>query len=250
MAAFRVAGRAFRDLFDELFALIAGNVIWAILTLPLLVFAIGLATTGAIFPAALLALLAVIPAAPASVGLTLMGQQAYEGMAVRWHTIFRGFREYATWAWRVYGIWAGVLLVLLVSLAFYRDLAGLFGVVLTTLVLYAIAIWCIQLIYLGPLMILQEKRNLRQLYRNSFVLTFSRPLFTLITAFLMLIIVTLSIIANLLPLIIVSGGLLATWSFRAVAKLVLDDEARQNPDGEEDTPPPAEPGRRGQVRPR
>ena len=260
MNAFRIAWRASRDLFDELFTAIAVNLLWVVINLPLLGVAFSLGLTAMIewdvqplFLAALVLMLAVIPLGPSSTGLTLVAQRIFEGRSVSWRLFADGFRAPRNRSWQVYAGWMAVFIILLVNIAFYTQIPPPYNAFLTMFFLYVVILWVAVLIHLGPLVVLQEDRSVVKLFRNALILMLGRPVATLITMLLMTIIVLLSIAINLIPLLLLTPVWLAVWGFRATAQAIEEIEERrralQNPT--DDGPPAAGGrGRRGQIRPR
>ncbi|HMO58466.1 MAG TPA: hypothetical protein PKC19_13980, partial [Roseiflexaceae bacterium] len=173
---------------------------------------------------------------------------------VSWRLFFDGFRELRTLSWKAYLIWMAALILIIVNLAFYTQMAPPFNAFLVMLFFYILVLWCAMLIHLGPLLVLQERRSLRLIYRNALVLIFSRPIATLITMVLMTIILILSVIANLLPLLIITPALLSVWGFRSTATAIKESEERRQAAQEAQSNDPAVPGgekgRGGQIRPR
>jgi uncharacterized membrane protein YesL len=255
MSAFRIAWQACRDLFDELFTLMLVNFLWVVISMPLVAIAVALALSGGAIPAAIILLLAILPLAPASTGLALIAQRIFEGRAVPWRMFFDGFRELRSFSWQVYGVWTAGLILICVNLFFYAQMAPPLSTFLVMLFFYILLLWCALLIHLGPLIVLQENRRLRLVFRNAIVLIFSRPLATFITMFLMTIILILSVVANLLPFLLFTPALFALWGFRATAAAIAEseerrkaaEEAAQQVDG---APAATEKGRGGQIRPR
>jgi uncharacterized membrane protein YesL len=254
MGAFRVFWKAGRDLFDELFGLMFVNLLWMLISLPLLAIAFWLFSTGFPIPAGIVALLGVLPLAPASAGLTLIAQRVTEGRTFDWRMFFDGFRELRVLSWQVYGIWMLGLILILVNLGFYGLIEGGIGAVLTILFLYILLIWFALLSYLGPLTVLQRDRRARMVWRNAAVLALGRPFFTLLTTVLMALIATLSVWIPLL-LLLLTASFFAVWGFRATTTVIADAEERRRARDEQQAadggpPPNTEKGRGGQIRPR
>jgi uncharacterized membrane protein YesL len=240
-----------RDSFDEFLLLAACNFIWAVCSMPLLGLALFAQQSGSGVIAALVAMTAVIPLGPASVGLAALAQRVSEGRTISFGVFFGAMRQHARPAWLVMGLWMLGMVIILVDIAFYAQVDNLFGAVLYGLWIYLLVIWVALLIYLFPLIILQEQPNLRLLARNALVMTLGRPLFTLTTLVLMSIIVVLSYVV-VVPLFIVTFSLLAVWGMRATTALIEDDKARRASADPQAAPADRveEKGRRGQVRPK
>ncbi|MEN9936226.1 MAG: hypothetical protein RLZZ387_2805 [Chloroflexota bacterium] len=255
MGAFRTFWLAGKDLFDELFGLIVVNVLWVVISMPLLAVAFSLFVGGNPVAAGIAALLAVLPMAPASTGLTLISQRVTEGRTFEWRMFFDGFRALRVLSWQVYGIWMAGLILILVNLGFYGQFGSAIGAFLTVLFIYILVIWFSLLIYLGPLIVLQTDQRIRSIWRNALVIALGRPFFTLLTTFLMGVIGTLSIWVPLL-LLLLTASFFAVWGFRATSAVIAEAEERRKALEEQRTaanggaPPNREKGRGGQIRPR
>ena len=252
MAVFRVIWLALKDIFDELFILVAVNLLWLLFCAPLPLLAAYLAITGFPMFAIVVALLAVAPLGPSNAGLYAIAQRVSEGRVISWRLFFEGFREYRTLGWQVYGLWMVGLLVILTNLSFYNRINSGVSNFLFVVFLYFLLIWVALLIYIGPLMLLQTDKRVRLIARNAAVMVFGRPIFTLITLALMAVIVALSVPLPVLPLFL-TFVFLAMWSFRATAQLIADAEARRLAHEERQASTASgkpEKGRGGQVRPR
>jgi hypothetical protein len=104
-------------------------------------------------------------------------------------------------------------------------------------------------------MILQTDKRVRVIARNAIVMVLGRPIFTLVTLILMVLLgAVLGTFVPLLPLLL-TFAFLAIWSFRATNTLIAEAEARRAAQEEQATaaagnPVSTEKGRGGQVRPR
>lgn len=256
MGAFRVFWQSGKDLFDELFKLMFVNLLWLLISAPLLLVALALFLNDSPILAGVAALLAVLPMAPASTGLTLIAERVSEGRTFEWRMFFDGFGAPRVLAWQIYGLWMLGLILILVNLGFYGGVASPLGAFVTVLFLYVLLIWFGMLIYLGPLAVIQADRRIRTIWRNAAVLALGRPVFTLVTALLMTLVAVLSSFVPLLPLLL-TFSFFAVWSFRATITSIAASEERRRAREEQHTPEettgaPAnrEKGRSGQIRPR
>jgi uncharacterized membrane protein YesL len=229
--------------------------IWVALSAPLVVVAAFLLGAGSTVLGVLVALLAILPLAPANAGLYTIAQRVSEGRVIAWRLFFEGFREYLRLSWQVYGLWALGLLLIASNFSFYGGIASGVGAFVRILLLYLLIVWFGLLIYIGPLMVLQTDKRLRVIARNAFLMVFGRPIFTLVTLILMALLgVVLGTFVPILPLLL-TFSFLAIWSFRATKSLVADAEARRAAQEEQaaaaaSNPRSNEKGRSGQVRPR
>jgi uncharacterized membrane protein YesL len=249
MNPFVVFWRAARDVFDDLFVMMGANLLWVLMAGPLLILTLFLTLNAYPIYAAIAAMVNVLLLGPASIGLLTMAHRITEGRVAPIGLFFEGIRERYLLSWKVYGLWTLGLVTLIFNFAFYAQLSGFFGAFLTVLFIYFTAAWCTLLIYLGPLMLLQEQQRLRLLWRNALVMAFGRPVFTFVTSLLMTVIIILSIVVIILP-IILSIALLTVWSMRATIAIIASDEERRlaREQGGESETITAEKGRGGQVR--
>jgi hypothetical protein len=252
--AFRALWQALKDLFDDFLLLITCNLIWSIISLPLLIATYFMLLEFGIWPALLVELLAVVPLAPATIGLYVIAHRVSEGRVSKVRDFFAGMRRYAVPAWRTMGAWAVGLVLIQINLSFYTNMGNFLGAVLYGLFLYLFFVWFGLLIYIAPLMLLQTSPDLKTIARNSFMMALGRPVFTLITLVLMAIIVFLAL--SFVPILLLLGvvALLVQWSMRATLELIKESEERRAAaEAAKAAANPAlleEKGRRGQVRPK
>lgn len=249
--ALRTCWVALRDLMDELWVLMACNVLWSLICLPLLLLTLVLFNQGFVWLTVMTGLLAILPLAAATAGLYSVAQRVTEGRASHVRDFFVGMRRYMLVSWHTAGLWGIGLLIMLVNIQFYARLPSLFGVVLTAFWLVALLIWLSMLLYLFPLLLIQTQTRWWVRMRHAFALAMGRPLFTLVTLTLMLVLTLLTALLPILPLV-VTGVLLAQWSMRATLLLLKEAEARRAASN------PAlisygsltDKGRKGQIRPK
>lgn len=252
LRAFRVCWTALKDVYDDVWILLISNALWSVISMPLLLVTVLTFNAGQIWVAAILGLLAVVPLAPATAGLYSVARRVAEGRTSRMREFLAGMRRYALASWRVMGAWLLGLVLLLFNIGFYALLNNLIGMIIVAVWAYLLVGWVALQIYLFPLLILMEQPTLRMLARNAALLAVGRPIFTLTTLVLM-VVVTLIALPLFLPLFLI-GSLLAQWSMRATLELVKESELRSSaaePAASQNAARlPAEQGRHGQVRPK
>lgn len=253
---FRVVWKSIKDVFDEMFLMILTNLLWCAISAPLLGLAAYAGIQGAALPATILAMLGVLPLGPANAGIYTIAQRATEGRTSKVNMFFAAMREHAVFSWKVYGAWMAGLITILFNYTFYRDWNSGAGAFMQVLFIYMFFIWLAFLIYIGPLMLLQSDKRLRTVARNAALMTFGRPIFTLVTLVMM---VVISILAMIPGLILLPGlilfALLSVWGFNATNRLIEEAEERRRKAEEEAAAAGSanysnEKGRGGQVRPR
>lgn len=247
MSIFRTFWKSVRELFDDLFVLALVNILWALINAPLALALLFLGTNTAAF--LIILLIGVLTFGPTNAGLYTIAERVTEGRTSSWRHFFAGMREYAVLSWKIYGLWTLGLIVILFNLRFYNLNGGAVSAVLTVTFLYFALVWFGLLIYIGPLMRLQTDKRIRTIARNAALMTFGRPVFTIVTLILMGMIIVASIWLPFL-LLIVTFSFLALWSFRATLTLVADADARRAAAEEKAAVHAPDKGRGGQVRPR
>lgn len=239
-----------RDLFDEFFLMTALNLLWLLMVGPLFVLALLLAGQGQMLLGLALCLVNVLLFGPANAGLLQAAERITDGRVASLAIFLEGMRQYRTFSWKIYGIWMLGFAACAANVWFYVQMTSTLGAFLMILFTYVLGIWCTLLIYLGPLMVLQQTQNIRLLWRNAAVLTFAKPFFTFITAVMMMFILGLSIVVIVLA-ILFTFSFLTLWSMRSSKVLVADALERQiSKDEEQPELPIGERVPRGQVRPR
>jgi uncharacterized membrane protein YesL len=247
----RVLGATLRDLFDEFLLLILGNMIWMVLVGVPIWFSVVLAAAGAPVPGALVGLLTILPAGPATAGMYVIAQRVSEGRATKPADVWSGIRTYTRSFWVVLGIWITGFMLFSFNIGYYGGMPNIFGSAMLGLWLYCLILWCGLLIYALPLVILQAQPGLRQIARTSAVMAFGHPVFTLATLVCMGLVLGLSIFL-VAPIVLFGAAWLILWSFRAT-HAVLAHMERRRADAQQssvETEPQPERGRKGQVRPK
>ncbi|HJZ50216.1 MAG TPA: hypothetical protein VKE41_23760 [Roseiflexaceae bacterium] len=249
MNIFRTLWKSLKDLFEDLFVLAIVNILWILINAPLAIVAFfALGNPSALY---IVMLLGVLSLGPSNAGLYAVAERVTDGRTSSWRDFIAGVRTYPLLSWKVYALWMIGLIVILVNLQFYSQSGSTIGSFLYVLFIYFAIVWFGFLIYIGPLMLLQTDKRLRTIARNAALMTFGRPLFTLVTLALMAIITVASIYIPLL-LLLATASFMAIWSFRATLTLIAEGEARRIAAAEKAGASKATPdkGRGGQVRPR
>jgi uncharacterized membrane protein YesL len=249
MNIFRTFWRSLKDLFDDLFVLVVVNVLWTLINTPLALGLLISASNATLFYIVLL--LGVLTLGPSNAGLYAVAERVADGRTSSWRDFIAGIRAHPALSWKVYGLWMLGLIVILINLQFYTQIGSTIGSFLYVLFVYFAVVWFGVLLYIGPLMQLQTDKRIRTIARNAALMTFGRPIFTLVTLALMAIIVAASVFIPLI-LLLITFSFLALWSFRATLTLVAEAEARRAEAAEKAANARAntDKGRSGQIRPR
>ena len=249
MNIFRTFWKSVRELFEDLFILALVNGLWWIINLPFAIALFFLGGTNLVLFFILL-LASVLTFGPTNAGLYTIAERVTEGRTSSWRHFFEGMREYAVLSWKVYGLWMLGLIIILFNLQFYNMNGSTIGALISIVFLYLALVWFGLLIYIGPLMRIQSDKRVRTIARNAALMTFGRPVFSLVTLVMMALIVLVSIWLPFL-LLIATFAFLALWSFRATLTLIAEAEARRTAAAEKSASNQvAGKGRGGQVRPR
>ena len=249
MNIFRTLWKSLKDLFEDLFILALVNILWILINAPLVV--VGFFALNNSVALYIVMLLSVLTLGPTNAGLYAIAERVTDGRTSSWRDFFAGMRANPVLSWKVYGLWMLGLVIILVNLQFYSSNSTTIASILYVLFLYFTVVWFGFLMYIGPLMHIQTDKRIRTIARNAALMTFGRPLFTLITLALMAIIVVASIWLPIL-LLLAAVSFLAIWSFRAVLTLIAEAEARRTAAEEKAgaVKTTADKGRGGQIRPR
>jgi len=251
MNIFRTLWKSLRELFDDLFILAVVNMLWILINAIAFLLILGAYASGSPALNGLALMLSVISFGPSSAGLYAIAERVTEGRTSSWRDFIAGMRTNARISWQVYGVWMLGLVIILFNLQFYSLNGTQISALLSVVFLYLLVVWLGLLIYIGPLMILQTDKRLRVIARNAALMTFGRPIFTIVTLVLMAVIMISSIWLIIL-LFVVTFSFLALWGFRATLTLIAEAEARRMTAEEKAAQAEANgaKGRGGQVRPR
>ena len=161
------------NLYYDLVPLISLNIIWFLLTLPLL------------------------SAFPAAAGLYYATNQLAHQKGAGWKTFFDGFRIHFWLSWRWGLLNVIIILVLVANVRFYGQLEAEWSVWVKGVILGLSILWGIIQLYTFPFLLEQEKQQLSTALRNSLILLVTRPAPVLGVAFLTLVLAVLSTVIAL-----------------------------------------------------
>lgn len=164
----RLIWDALVDAYYEAVPLATFNVLWFILTLP------------------------VITALPATAGLYYATNQLAHQKHVTWRTFFEGFRSHfwLGWHWGLANLL--VLMVLGFNFWFYGRVEASWAVWAQGALLGLMGLWGFLQLYTFPLLLEQEDRRMRIALRNSLVLFLKHPAFSIGLAFFVMLLVLVS----------------------------------------------------------
>jgi uncharacterized membrane protein YesL len=185
----RVLWEGLQDAFDSMAELVIVNILWVLLTIP------------------------VLTAPGALAGAYYMTNLIAHRKPVTWRTFFEGFRQFfwLAWLWTLVNILAGF--VVYSNFKFYEQFSGTWVAYLQGAALGAGILWMVLQLYVFPLLIEQEDRRLRIAWRNSFILLVSNPGLALLLILFLGLIVVLSVVLQV-PWLIITVSIctfLANW---------------------------------------
>lgn len=144
--------KGFLDLYYDSIPFIGINLLWFLLTLPL------------------------ITAFPAMAGLYYATNRLAHGKSAGWGEFFEGFRNYfwVSWRWGLMNIF--VIVVLVVNIWFYGQVKASWADFVRGTSLGLMVIWGSMQFYIFPFLIEQKDRRLKVAVRNTLVMSLRSPL--------------------------------------------------------------------------
>jgi hypothetical protein len=244
MRNLKVIGRAFVDVYDNMFVLLLANVIYVLLAaLPVSGFVSIIdsmarepdSLAGAPVIALLLALAWVLLAGPAGYALAVMLRRVteYESFTIR--DYLGAMRQHARRAWLMGLVSIGGTALLVVNLSFYASVGG-WGPALLPLFLLITFFWLLMQMYVYPLAVITEGGPL-QVLRNAAIIVVRHLGLTLLTGLVSLIVIIASTFL-VIPWVIISVGALTALGTRAVRSAVRRDFGLPEEDPITDEPLP------------
>jgi uncharacterized membrane protein YesL len=216
------------EVYDNLFPLVGMNLLWLVLSIPLVVVVTGLLLVFRLentiaFPIALL--FAILAPNPASVGILTYANHLLNEEVVEFGLFWSGLRE-LWWRSLILSL-IGVLgtAILGVNIYFYLnsqvEVLHLFAI----LWIYGLIIWAMMLLYMGPLLVEQQNKSIRLILKNAFLLCVDNlPT----TAVILIILIALSVASILITLLValVTGSFVAMVETKAVFAFLEKYRAR------------------------
>ncbi len=170
------SGRIIRDAlleaYDSFSQLAIANILWFILTIPL------------------------VTAPPAAAGLFFYTHELAHRHPVDWRTFFTGFRKYfwLSWIWAVTNLVA--IIILGVNAWFYMQVKTAWAPWMAGFFVGILVLWLLLQMYTFPLLLEQTDQRMRVALRNSVVLYLKRAGFSLALVF---IVIPFAIISTIIP---------------------------------------------------
>jgi len=204
----RVIWEGLQDAFDSMAELVIVNILWVLLTVP------------------------VITAPAALAGAYYMTNLIAHRKPVSWRTFFEGFRQFfwLSWGWALANLLAGFIVYS--NFVFYKQFSGNWVAYVQGIALGAGLLWLVLQVYIFPLLIEQEDRRLRIAIRNSVVLLVSSPGLALLLIVLLGLVAGLSLLLQV-PLLIITvsfSTFLANWCALHALESVRKQQERIQPE--------------------
>ncbi|MFN7472874.1 MAG: hypothetical protein ACK5S9_14640 [Roseiflexaceae bacterium] len=250
MIAFRTLWAACVDIFEELFLVFAANALWCAVAIPLPYLVVVFAQRELYLGMVVCALLAPLPFALASGGLTPLARRFVDGKATPWRELLSGVRVNMGQRVKVMYVWAGVFYTCLVNIWFYANQPDFAYAYFVAFFFVDVALlWLTLLAFLLPVHEILGTAPLGKIFRTALGLMFSvagAALVILVIGSALFVFSTLVYIV----MIFFFGMFLALWGTRttdvAIARLQDSIAAEaQKADEESGERRPA-----GQVRPK
>ncbi len=190
-----VVGASLRDLYDEMLVLVLVNLLWFILSLP------------------------VITLPPALMGMIYVTNRVARGESIRAGMFLDGFRRYflAGWLFALTNLVAGGFIVF--SIQFYGRFEGTLTSMVRLLWLYILVAWILVQLYALPLLVEQKEPRVSLALRNGTLLVARNPVFAILLALVVALEVSLCV-ALAVPVALLVAAMVGLLLNRAVLALL------------------------------
>lgn len=168
----------------------------------------------------LLVSLPIITAFPAVMGLMYATNRLAHGKAVHWRMFFEGFRTHFWLGWRWGLLNLFVVAVLYSNLLYYAQMSADWVIWVRAVFIALTVFWLSLQMYALPLLLEQEKPQIRRALVNSLVIFIRRPLYTLWQALVIATIATISTFVMPPAWFFVSGSLIAYLANRSTVNSI------------------------------
>jgi uncharacterized membrane protein YesL len=208
--AVQVTWASLRDIYEELFTLVAANLLALLLCIP------------------------VVTAPPALAALHNLGFHLATEKRIEIGQFWEGFRAFFVDSWKLAGLNLLVFAILGVDIWFYLGRMRGAWQVLGYVGIWMFLIWAVAQLYTFPLLVRQAERNFGRMLKNAVLLTLAHPIFSLTVAVLLILLLALSVV---IPIFFILIGLafvavLSAHTLRRGIERV--EERRGQEDGQDD----------------
>jgi uncharacterized membrane protein YesL len=200
--ALGVLGDAFSGTSRRLWGMGVANVTAILLSLPgAAVLTLVLLATRMPDTLALVAIAVAVLPNPFAAGLQFIANESARGEGIFLSDMWDGLRRYFLLALKGWLLSVGGTMVIFANLRFYPSLQGPLGVVVEVFWFYVLVVWLAMHLYVYPLLMEQRVKRLVLIYRNAFVMTATRPLFSIVVAVAWLFILLLASLTGLIAVV-------------------------------------------------
>jgi len=198
---FTILWKSAVDVYSELFPMVGMNVLWLLLSIPVVVVVtlvlILFKVPGELaLPISLL--FALLAPSPSSVGIHNYVNQQVKEERVEFELFWSGLRRFWRPSLMLLGIGVFGTALLSVNLVFYLTspltVLHYFGI----LWLYAILLWIVMMLYMNPLLVEQENKSVKLIVRNAFLLSVDNVVPSLVLVVILVLLSAVSIGITLL----------------------------------------------------
>jgi|GEM_PF-3770532 len=218
MNPFTIIWKAIVDVYDNLFPMVGMNLIWLVLSIPLVAVVSMVLWAFKVDPtlAGLLALLlAMLAPNPASVGIHKYANKLVKEELVDFDLYWSGLRQYWKRSLALFGIAVGMLVLLGVNIDFYLTSGIIWLHYLAILWFYAGLVWLVMLTSLNALLVEQEDKSIKLILRNALLLGLDNAIPSIVILIVLVVVSAVSIGITLLVALL-GGAFVATVQTRAV----------------------------------
>lgn len=173
MNPFALIWKSIKEVYDNLFPLVGMNLLWLVLSVPLIILVSGILLvfrldSTAAFTAA--TLFATLGPNPASIGIHRFANGLVHEEIIDFSLYWSGLRDY--WRRSLVLSLLGVIgtSILGVNLYFYLSTDSQVLHIFAILWLYAIILWAMMLLYMAPLLVEQQNKGIFLIVKNAFLL--------------------------------------------------------------------------------
>ncbi len=204
--AFRVLWAAFKDYYEEMFTLAGANLLWVVLSIPVIT----------------------LPATTAGM-LYLTNQIAHHRRSIEFRMFFEGIKLYWWKSYLLAGLNVLAAVIFYTNFRFYGQFEGQWAVIVRGLFVGLAAMWALIQVYVFPMLLEQEEPKLRMALRNAAFLTFASPITTLTLVVLLAVVAAISV-GLTLPFAVAMMAVLGLAANEAVLALLIHFKIRQPPE--------------------
>ncbi len=225
---FAIIWRGIVDVYGELFPMVGMNLLWLIISIPIvgaLTLILALVRIPPEISFAVAMLFAMIAPSPASVGIHNYANQLAKEERVEFELFWTGLKTLGLRSLGLLAISAVITILLGVNLAFYLNSSVRVLQYVAILWFYVLILWFTMLLYMNPLLVEQHTKSYKLILRNAFVLAIDNIVPSLLLLIVLVVVSVISIGVTLL-VALVSGALVADVQTRAVLAYLEKYEAR------------------------